>query len=318
MKKFLIVFLVFVISGCANTTEFAKNIKSEDLLFDPDKFKSLVINGDKEIYAKNIGRDKSGFIEPDLSSERLDFEKRYPVKESSDLDYKILDGFSYNIKLGQVLRLSADLDKRTSGVLRAENGTPFSISGMMKIETSPIIMGAGSAGASQAIAAGVSSNSLINPALSSGANIAMGLGAGLIAGIIENVRIKNAIDGIIAKPDFGSRMEEATSSGYAPVAQKINSLGFYSNNSHVLIAPGLVKSMHIVVGQKNIQYKHNVFLISAVGVFRGEDYKSKFPETKGWEFRITNLNRVEANMDLGGESLFLELRGALKNKNIKL
>jgi hypothetical protein len=317
--KFFVLFFIVILSGCANTMEFTKNIKSEDFLFDENEFQALNIDPKKiESYSKKIGENKTGFIKPDESKERADFVEKYPVAIPDDKAYENLLGFTYNNKVGQVLRLSADLDKRTSGFVVDDKGIQLSVSNMMVFESNAVVSGAVSGGSSQAIASGVSSKSLINPTQGAGANIGAGLVAGLLAGFIHQMQADAAIAGIVSKNNFGARMEEATISAVMPTAVKIDKFGIPSNKSNVIIAPGLVKSIYVVTGKKNLQFKNQVFLISTIAVYRGVEYEKLFPATKGWDFSITNLNMIEVNSDVAGEERFKNFRNEISLKKIKL
>lgn len=299
--------------------EFTKNIKNEDFLYDENEFKSLNIDVKKiESYSKTIGQNKTGFITPDESKERIDFIEKYPAVKPDDKAYEHLSGFRYNNKVGQVLRLSADLDKRTSGFVVDEKGNPISVSNMMIFESNAVVSGALTGGSSQAIASQVSSKSLINPTQGAGANIGSGLVAGLLAGFIHQMQADAAIAGIVSKNNFGARMEEATTSVVMPTGQKIGKVGMPSNESYIIIAPGLVKSIYMVSGKKNLQFKNQVFLISTIGVYRGVEYEKLFPTTSGWDFSITNINMIEVNMDVYFEERFKNFRNEISLKKIKL
>lgn len=317
--KFFVLLVVLIISGCANTMEFTKNIKTEDFLFDDNEFQALGIDINKiDSYSKIIGQNKTGFIMPDESKERTDFIVKYPAVKPDEKAYENLIGFTYNNKIGQVLRLSADLDKRTSGFVVDEKGTPISVSNMMVFESNAVVSGALSGGSSQAIASGVSSKSLINPTQGAGANIGAGLVAGLLGGFIHQIQADAAIAGIVSKNNFGARMEEATISAVMPTAQKIDKFGIPSNKSHIIIAPGLVKSIYMVSGKKNFQFKNQVFLISTIAVYRGVEYEKLYPTTNGWDYSITNINMVELNLDVYGEERFKNFRNEISLKKIKL
>jgi len=177
---------------------------------------------DLESIALTVGSDRTGFIPPDRSEDRKSFEKKYPISLPSADDYENIEGLIKNRKIGQVLRLSADLDKRTSGFVKNENGQPVSVSGMVKITTEPFTTGALTGGASQVIATSTSSTSAINPTQSAGYNIGAGLGLGIIVGGIHSLQVDSAMSGIISKDDFGSRMQETTSVPSMPTATRLS------------------------------------------------------------------------------------------------
>lgn len=316
--KFLFLFLVVVISGCANTLEFQKNVKKEDLLFDINEFQSLNIDITKiESYSKTVGKDKTGFIMPDESKERADFIEKFPIINPDDKAYDNISGYIYNHKVGQVLRISADLDKRTSGFVLDGKGIPLSVSNMMIVE-SALVSSSAYGASNQAIAAAVSPNSLINPTQSVGANVGAGLVGGLVVGFIAQLQAEAAITAIVSKNNFGERMQEATYVVQMPTAQNIDNFGMPSNKSHIKILPGLVKSIYVVTGKKNIQFKNQIFLISAIGMYRGAEYEKIYPVTKGWEFSITNINTIEANIDVEGKERFENFKNEILFKKIKL
>ncbi|WP_281788426.1 hypothetical protein [Limnohabitans sp. INBF002] len=305
-------------TGCASTPEYVKNIKPENYLYSNtvkiDLTKSL------EDISLSVGNDKTGFISPDRSTERINFERNYPIKQHSSESLEALNGITYNHRVGQVLRLSADLDKRTSGFLKSEKGDAVSVSGMIQITSEPAISSALATGGSQVVATSVSSGSAINPAQGAGYNIGAGLGLGFIAGGIHALQADAAKNGIISKEDYGSRMEETTFSFAIPSAGRLTLDGYGRRGraEPVLVSDGIVKVIFTVDGGKTIDYKNKIFLLSTVGTYRGEVYRKKYPQTEGWEFRITNMN-VIAIPDLNTpEKRYLELRKALLENNVKL
>ena len=315
--KISFITLIFLLAGCANTLEFTKSTSKDNFLFNPDETLNVNIN-DVDKISKMFGRDKTGYIPPDESKEREDFLKKYPASLPDDKSYDALSGRTFNHKVGQVLRLSADLDNRTSGIIKDDKGQAVSISGMMVIDSSPVLSGAISGAGSQAIASSVSSKSLINPTQSAGANIGTGLVAGLLVGFISEMQADAAIKGIISKNNFGQRMEETTFTISMPSATKIDHFGISSNKSHIKISPSLVKSIYTITGTKNIQFKNQIFFISTVAVYRGEKYKSDYPATEGWEFIITNINSIYMNQDSSIEEQFKKIKTELNLKEITL
>ena len=285
MIKLLLIFSFFLLlTSCASVPpEYVKNLKSHELLFANEVIVDSKL--DLETIALSVGSDKSGFVIPDRSSERLLFEKSFPI-QSTD---QVFAGLNFH-RVGQVLRLSADLDKRTSGFIKNEIGVPISISGMIDISYAQAIDMSLSTGATQAIAASTSSSSLINPTQGAGTNIASGLGIGLIAGAVHVVMADSAKNGIISKAGFGARMEETTWSNSMPSAGQLSNTGY--GPSLIVITPGLVKVIFGIEGAKTIDYKNRFFYLSTVAMYRGISYQEKYPQTKGWEFRITNINSV--------------------------
>ena len=108
------------INGCGTVNpEFTSHVKPSDYIFSESSYKIAEKNFqiEKDALIK-LGSDKSGYIKPDNSSTRIDFERKYPIIPPNETDYETLTEFRYNWKLGQVLSLSADLDVRTSGLLK--------------------------------------------------------------------------------------------------------------------------------------------------------------------------------------------------------
>lgn len=313
----LVCFSVLLV-GCASTPEYVKNLKVEDYLYSDyvtfDKTKDL------ESIALSVGSDRTGFIPPDRSEDRKSFEKKYPIALPSADDYENIEGYRIERRIGQVLRLSADLDKRTSGFIRNESGQPISVSGMVKVTTEPFATGVLTGGASQVIATSTSSSTAINPTQSAGYNIGAGLGLGFIVGAIHSLQVDSAIRGIISKDDFGSRMEETTPVPSMPTATRLSSVVWKKRGktTPIKVTDGIIKVIYEVDGGKNIRYKNNIFLLSTVAVYRGNSFKLKYPETEGWEFRITNINLIEVPEVDEGELKYRAIKKALTEKEITL
>ena len=319
MKKLNLFVLVFaLLSGCASTPEYVKNLKTEEYLYSDsvafDQTKDL------ESIALTVGSDRTGFIPPDRSEDRKSFENKYPIALPSADDYENIEGLIKDRKIGQVLRLSADLDKRTSGFVKNENGQAVSVSGMVKVTTEPFAAGALTGGASQVIATSTSSASAINPTQSAGYNIGAGLGLGIIVGGIHSLQVDSAMRGIISKDDFGGRMEETTSVPSMPTATRLSPVVWKKRGrtAPIKVTEGIIKTIYEVNGGKNLRYRDNIFLLSTVAVYRGSLYKSKYPETEGWEFRITNINLIEIPEVDDGESKYRAIKKALVEKGITL
>ena len=314
MKKLIIYSCVIFLYGCVST-EYIKQLRPEDLLY--SETVTIDKTQDKEIIAINLGRDKTNFIEPDRSAERLQFENSYPISIPSTDDYENLKGYRFRHRVGQVLRLSADLDKRTSGFLKDERGASLSVSGMVNVSADHAISSSIAIGSSQVAAGSVSSNSTINPAQSTGYNAGVGLGVGLLVGVIDMQRSEAAKEAIINCNDFGSRMSESTTANSMPTAYLFPNNG-WGPVRHIVITEGVVKAIYFVDGGTTIDYKKRIFLLSTVGSFRGEAYKEKYPETEGWEFRITNINTIAINDNKEPEKKFWNIKKILLDMNISL
>jgi hypothetical protein len=313
----LIILSVFI-SGCVSTPEYVKNLKPDEYLF--SKYVDIDQAKDLESIALAVGSDRTGFIKPDRSESRKNFEMKYPISAPSLDKYDDIEGIIKNRKIGQVLRLSADLDKRTSGFIKDENGLPISVSGMVKLTAEPIVSAALSGAGGQLIATSTSSASSINPSQSAGYNIGAGLGLGILVGGIHSLQSDAALRGIISKEDFGSRMEEATAVPSMPTATRLSPDGVNNRGriAPIKVADGIVKVVYQVVGEKTLRYQDKIFLLSTVAAYRGDSYKMKYPETEGWEFRITNINLIEIPESEYGEPRFRAIRKVLLEKGIKL
>jgi hypothetical protein len=310
--------LVILLSGCANTREFANKLNESDYIFrEKDDINAAFGVSDVEKYSRTVGADKSGFILPDESRERNEFAKSYPITAPNDQAYNDILGRTFNVKLGRVLMLAADIDKRTSGFIKDGNGNVLSVSNLMTFESSAVLTGA-VVGSNQAIASAINPNLTINPTQSVGANIGAGFAVGLFVGLVGDILDNAAIADVASKYNFGPRMEAIRGFGNLPISFPIDKLGFTSGNNHRKIAPGLVRSIFLVSGKKTLQFKTQTFFISTVGVFRGEKYRSAYPATNGWEFSITNINMIEINADLSGEERFKEIKRELSTKGIQL
>ena len=301
-----------IMSGCAHNQEFISKIKKEQWLYNDEYSTSDLFDYDA------IGSDKSGYIPKDKTPARLDFEKTYPRENPKLEDIEAIKSSGYIRRLGQVIRLASDLDKRTSGFIKDDYGIPLSVSGNIDVNPVNPIETAAISGATQAIAASSSSASLINPAQGAGYNIGAGLVVGLVAGIIAQAQIDSAMKGIISKEDFGSRMEETTFAAGAPGASIMSKYGFLYNGNHILLPNKSVKSIFAVEGTQDISRRTRIFIITVNGVYRGLKYKEKFPKTEGWEFTITNMNSIVIKELYNHEQRLKEISEQMKIKNIEL
>ena len=285
-NKLTLLVLVITCAGCAHNQEFISKIKKEQWIYDDEYTESDVSRMDL------TGVSKTGYVSPDMTANRIKFDSDFPVVIPKQDNIESIKSFRYKNRLGQVIRLSADLDKRTSGFIKDEFGVPMSVTGYIDVNPVSSVETAVISGASQAIAASSSSASLINPTQSAGYNVGAGLIAGFIAGAIVQVQIDTAIKGIISKEDFGSRMEETTFAAEAPKAYIMSKYGFLYGGDHIVQPNGTVKSIFTVLGKQDISRKTRIFILTTLGVYRGGKYKEKFPKTEGWEFMITNMNSI--------------------------
>jgi hypothetical protein len=307
-------------AGCGTVNpEFTSQIKSSEYLFSETSYRLTSSNiNDLEKIANDLGGDRSGYIKPDSSTSRIEFQRQFPIATAGESDYEVITGFTYNWKLGQVLSLSADIDDRTTGTLKNESGALISVSGM--IDPKPNIAESSvTAGATQALAA-VSPSLAIDPTKSLGSNVGMGLAAGLIAGVINAVRAEAAFKGILAAREFGSRME-ASSTAIEHSVRRIDRyglMGMPATNDYVKVAPGVVRVFFGVLGQRTLQYKNMIVLISATGVYRGQKYKELYPTTAGWEFTVTNLNYIVVGEGLSDIERFNAIRDEFTKRRLSL
>jgi hypothetical protein len=292
-RKLAALFLVFLLVGCASQADFRQNLKSEDYLFNDNRYTAI-----QEIYSESsiselVGK-YSGYIPLIQSKERAEFENIFPATRFDNQAQDSINASSYIHRLGQVMRLSADLDARTSGFAKDETGKPYSVSGMIEnirgVDTSSAI----SAGAAQAILASTGSSAVISPGAGLGANVGLGLFAGFVAGAIHQIQSEAAIKGIVSKKTFGERMEETTFSIAAPSATSLSKFGEMTRSGNFAkISPYSVYGILAVNSGKDLTYHNRVSLLGVVGTYRGSKYRDLYPKTEGWEFTITNIVLVK-------------------------
>jgi hypothetical protein len=336
MKKISIILLASLTASCA-TTEYAKRLTDAELLYTSYERAAPETQTFSAVEAENValevGSGRSGFIPPDRSIGRLNFERAFPAEVASESDYDELGGMVHLVRAGQVVLFSADLDRRTAGATKDKNGNPVSLTGLIDVRSPEAMSQAVVTGIGTGVAMGTVSVSAANAELaksglqltSSAANQAVlssaatGLLGGLIAGAIIEHQVNSAIKGIVAASDFGSRMQEATLRPEAPHAVPISPAGLTRNVEPERIIPGVVRRVMMYRGQTD--YKNNQLLvfISVVVVFRGEKYAKEYPSTSGWEYRITNINVITAQKTPNdSEALYKTLRDLLPSAGVRL
>lgn len=310
MNKAIALLSVAIISGCGSM-EYAKNLTASDLLYADDVAVSTATKPDDlEAVALSVGSDKTGFVLPDRTPDRLRFEKAYPIQAPPLSTMKALSSYNYTTRAGQVLVFAADIDKRTSGYLKDANNSPLSVTGRFAVQSAGEVAG------------GLAASSLGYQAGSGGQAPGANIVGGWIARGINSSVAASAVKGFLETTDFGERMEHSTllAAELLPRAFPLGSRGEYLGDvKPVIIAPGIVKQVWIKRGTRGIDSSTRFFLISTVATYRGDTYAQKFPNTSGWECRITNLNTfaTKAQMDTY-EQTYKEIKKALKEYQISL
>lgn len=306
---------IFILPGCASM-EYASRVKPDDFLYGKEYLQvsrniSNLSSASIEGIALKVGEDKTGFISPDRSDERLAFEKEFPAVAATDEEFERLAGHNNTVRAAQVIFFSADIDDRASGFLRDPLGAPLSVTGRFSVDSSSAISQGVMMGGVSGIASGAMAISSINNQVASqglklsptgqsavmGGNMASGLFAGFIAGAIHAGQAESTFNGFLESKSFGERMEHSTLTA-AHVLGGASPLGtageWNTRTKSVLVTPGVAKRIFWAIGQKETNLRQRLFLISTVAVYRGGAYESKYPNTLGWEYRITNLNTLIA------------------------
>jgi hypothetical protein len=317
--KIILILLVILTSGCAST-HFADGLAEKEYLFQTNysvEQAGFLLGNDGQISA-TFGKFKTGFIKPDISKERIDFEKSFPIQKPSLDDYEALLGLKHKLRVGQVLIFSADLDTRTSGIIKDEKGYPISVSGKFELDQNRKIADTSVSSGMAGVAVGSLNASAINSQLAkSGMQLTpkgqsaviassaiTGLVAGMISGAIASQQIETALDGIVNKSNFGDRMAQTTSTAQMPHAYPIAHNGAWNAEKPIRIADGIVKRIFCYHGELDTNYKRDIFFISTVAIFRGIEYANKYPNTLGWEYQITNLNAIKLAKGIDRPSAF--------------
>ena len=339
MRKLFLIFLIPFLIACTST-EYRKNLQANDYLFEP-KYSiknSSTADSDYEGIALSVGKDKTGFIAPDRTASRLLFEEKYPIKNATEKDLSNLTSSFHQIKVGQVLVLSADLDERTSGFLKNEKNEPISLSGRFEVNSDQMISQGAIAGATSGVVSSSLSVVTTNSQLaksglqlsSSGQNSLMisglvgGLVVGSVVGAIDANNKTKALNGIINSTTFGERISFAHNVLHSESAGPISHDGFggspFNNVEPVKINNGIVKRVFIYKGKLNNTYQRDLFIISTVATYRGEHYANEHPNSLGWEYRITNLNliKISSGIEDEYELRFRAIKSALEKNNYQL
>ncbi len=343
MKFFGLIAPLLLLSGCASV-EYVKNINPKDMLYETTYNRSqavgtsMLTSSAKELLALTVGADLSNFIAPDRSTDRLAFEKEFPIEIPSNSASEVIASPFYDRRVAQALALGADIDSRTSGFLKDGKGYPISLTGKLVLDSSSSISSGALTGASSGMAQGAMAVSSINNQISSaglrlssggannvmGANIATGMLGGMIAGAIAAYSAEQAVKGITTEKDFGSRMGHTMIGPGSELFGVIATLGPAAEpkSAPVDVVPGVIKRVYYAFDPTKREFNGTVrmAIFSAVGVYRGEKYATQFPYTEGWEYRITNLNQtyIQATALESPESTYKALKAALNSARIRL
>lgn len=330
MKKSILLSCVILFSGCASL-DYAKNLKSDELLYDADSHPpgvSVVVD------YKSIGSNRQGFVGTDVSEESLKIDELFPIKAHTDSDLERIHSHNHRMRLGQALVFTADIDPRTSGFLKDTKNRALSISGRFEPNANSAIAQGVTSGVVIGATSGVMAVNSINNQVASaglklsdagsnavmGGQMAQGLIAGLIAGGIHVSMAESALNGIISGKNFGERMEATTltAAHLLPNLAALGPDGLVRSSAPVVIAPGVIKRYFLRFGQKTLDYKNEYYLITAVGAFRGKEYENKYPNTLGWSYSISNMALIYLSPDdvSDPEKSFRAIKRETAGKNI--
>jgi len=258
-----------------------------------------------------------------LTPSKKEIVEKFPAQISSEFDFNLVFDNGYLRRVGQALAWGADLEVRTSGFLKDENKKPLSITGKFQFDSANFINGTvienGMINMVSASAVGFQ----VTPNASAAAGgLAVGLIGGLIAGAITSHAVEQTIDGFIKSKSFAERIEH--SSGMT--AHQIHIPSFYpqsevltSNIKPVRIAPDIYKFVFTKAADINIDYTRNVYIATAMAVYRGKKFEEQYPKTKGWDFTITNLNKITVpSKATAHEEILKNFKDALMKAEISL
>lgn len=292
-------FVSVALNGCA-TADFRKNLTAQDRVF--GSINALKINKDRDLEAasKEVGREFTGFVPPETSEARLIFERDYPATSFSG-DVKQIFDSTYLDRVGQSVAWGIDLEKRTSGFLKDNENRQISVTGRFKLDVAGVVSDAAVMSGATNMVSAAATGFQVTPTMNAAVGgLGVGLVGGLIAGAITGYNVNQTINGFLKSGSFGERMEHSAGSAstkmhvpfFYPVDEYL--LSHYSGGvDPVDILPGLVRFVFAREGSDNVDYSKDMYFASVVGVYRGKKYEELFPKTKGWEFRVTNLNVIK-------------------------
>ena len=322
MKKLLFLGLAIALSGCATKIDESKYSSSQVIYTVTEvAFPTSTLSIDQQLQI--AGKDKSGYIIADLTPSKKEVVEKFPAQDPKEIDFNLVFDNGYLKRVGQALAWGADLEVRTSGFLKDENKKPLSITGKFQFDSANFINGSvienGMINMVSASAVGFQ----VTPNASAAAGgLAVGLIGGLIAGAITSHAVDQTIGGFIKSKSFANRIEH--SSGIA--AHQIHIPSFYpqsevltSNIKRVRIAPHIYKFVFTKSADINIDYTRNVYIATAMAVYRGKKFEEQYPKTKGWDFTITNLNKIAVpSKATAHEEMLKNFKDALMKAEISL
>jgi hypothetical protein len=328
------IFVSVSLNGCA-TADFRKNLTAQDRVFGSIDALKIIKDRDLEAASKEVGKEFTGFVPPETSEARLIFERDYPATSFSG-DVKQIFDSTYLDRVGQSVAWGIDLEKRTSGFLKDNENRQISVTGRFKLDVAGVVNDAaimsGATNMVSAAATGFQVAPTMNAAIG---GLGVGLVGGLIVGAINASSAEQTVNGFLKSGSFGERMGHTTGSSstkvYVPYFHPVDEYllsHFFVNDvvEPVVVLPGIVRFVFAREGSDNIDYSKDVYFASTVGIYRGKKYEEVFPKTKGWEFRVTNLNlvRIPAVPSWGNRNMedhirfYTNLRGAIRSAKIVL
>jgi hypothetical protein len=295
MKKLLFLGIAIALTGCATKIDESKYSSSQVIYaVNEAAFTTSTLSIDQQL--QSAGSDKSGYVAADFIPPRKEIIVKFPAQDPKEFDFNLVFDNSYLRRVGQALAWGADLEVRTSGFLKDENKKPLSITGKFQFDSANFINASViENGVINMVSASAVGFQVTPNASAAAGGLAVGLIGGLIAGAITSHAVDQTIGGFIKSKSFAERIEQ--SSGMA--AHQIHIPSFYpqsevltSNIKNVRVAPGVYKFVFTKAADINIDYTRNVYIATAMAVYRGKKFEEEYPKTKGWDFTITNLNKI--------------------------
>lgn len=284
------------LTGCATKIDESK-FSSSQLIYAVNDSKFATNNLSIDQVLQSAGSDKSGYVTPDLTLSKKEITEKFPAQQApKEFDFNQVFDISYLRRVGQALAWGADLEVRTSGFLKDENKKPLSITGKFQFDSANFINGAViENGLINMVSASAVGFQVTPNASAAAGGLAIGLIGGLISGAIISHAVDQTIDGFLKSKSFPERMEH--SSGMA--AHQIHIPSFHprsevltSNIKQVRVSPEIYKFVFTKGADINIDYTHNIYIATAMAVYRGKKFEEQYPKTKGWDFTVTNLNKI--------------------------
>lgn len=308
--------LLVFLTACASSP-LPEGLQSTDSIFSNHSSKGV----DQGQPWYTVGHDKSGYVAPDRSDSRKEFEDRFPPVELKDNFLEVFDK-GYLEKVGQVVAWSIDLDARTSGFLKAD-GRGISVTGRFNFDSAATMNSAAIQSASTTMLSSAATGFQVTPGVSPVVGgLGVGLIGGLIAGAITAHAVESTVNGFISSDGFGARLQHASGMAahqmHIPRMRAISEY-YYSRGEPERISKNAYRFIFSREGDKNIDYSTRIFFASTVAVYRGKRYEEVYPSTKGWEFIVTNLNFVDVRVvDRDRLATLRNIRRELEAKGIKM